>query len=70
MKKRFVAAVLAALLCAGLVPSASAAFTDVTDPDNRGRVESVLSVLPLAAMLILFGGFDAMTAAGRCLIVP
>ncbi|HIV87967.1 MAG TPA: MFS transporter [Candidatus Pygmaiobacter gallistercoris] len=39
--------------------------TDVTDPDNRGRVESVLSVLPLAAMLILFGGFDAMTAAGR-----
>ncbi len=39
--------------------------TDVTDKDNRGRVESVLSVLPLAAMLILFGGFDGMTAAGR-----
>ena len=32
MKKRFLAAMLAALLCAGLVPSASAAFTDVTAP--------------------------------------
>lgn len=34
MKKRFLAAVLAALLCAGLAPSAPAAFTDVADPET------------------------------------
>ncbi len=39
--------------------------TDVTHEDNRGRVESVLSVLPLVAMLIIFGGFSWMTDAGR-----
>ena len=39
--------------------------TDVTDTRNRGRVESVLAVLPLVAMLIIFGGLDWLTAAGR-----
>ena len=33
MKIRFLAAVLAALLCAGLAPPATAAFTDVTERD-------------------------------------
>lgn len=41
MKKRFLAAVLVALLCAGLVPSASAAFTDVTDPEMAQAVEAL-----------------------------
>lgn len=41
MKKRFVAAALAALLCAGLVPSASAVFTDVTDPEVAQAVEAL-----------------------------
>ncbi|MGI5928376.1 S-layer homology domain-containing protein [Pseudoflavonifractor sp.] len=48
MKKRFVAAALAALLCAGLVPSASAAFTDVTDPEMAQAVE-VLSGLGIVS---------------------
>ena len=48
MKKRFVAAVLAALLCAGLVPSASAVFTDVTDPEVARAVE-VLSGLGIVS---------------------
>ena len=39
--------------------------TDVTDEHNRGRVEAVLAILPLVAMLVIFGGFDWMTAAGR-----
>ncbi len=39
--------------------------TDVTDTQNRGRVESVLAVMPLIAMLIIFGGMDWLTAAGR-----
>lgn len=48
MKKRFLAAVLAALLCAGLMPSASAAFTDVTDPEVAQAVE-VLSGLGIVS---------------------
>ena len=39
--------------------------TDVTAEENRGRVESVLSALPLLAMLVIFGGFDAMTQQGK-----
>ena len=48
MKKRFLAAVLAALLCAGLAPSAPAAFTDVTDPETARAVE-VLSGLGIVS---------------------
>lgn len=39
----------------------------VTDhvPDGlRGRVESVLAILPLVSMLVIFGLFDGMTQAG------
>ncbi|MET7706456.1 MFS transporter [Micromonospora sp. NPDC005413] len=39
--------------------------TDVTRPANRGRVESVLAVMPLLAMLAVFGGFDGLTRAGQ-----
>lgn len=39
--------------------------TDVTNEDNRGRVETVLAVMPLVAMLVVFGALDGLTAAGR-----
>jgi MFS family permease len=38
--------------------------TDVTRPENRGRVESVLAVMPLIAMLVIFGGFDGLARTG------
>lgn len=43
----------------------NAYVTDVTVPENRGRVESVLAVLPLLSMLVIFGAFDGMTQQGR-----
>ncbi|MGV9773832.1 MFS transporter [Streptosporangium sp. NPDC003464] len=39
--------------------------TDVTHPGNRGRVESVLAIMPLVSMLAVFGGFDSLTRAGN-----
>lgn len=39
--------------------------TDNTCDDNRARIESVLSILPLVAMLIIFGAFDSLTQQGR-----
>ena len=39
--------------------------TDVTDETNRGRVETVIAVLPMAAMLLVFGVLDGFTAAGQ-----
>ena len=39
--------------------------TDNTCDENRAKVESVLSVLPLIAMLIIFGAFDRLTQEGR-----
>ncbi|MER7417284.1 MFS transporter [Micromonospora peucetia] len=38
--------------------------TDVTRPANRGRVEAVLAIMPLLAMLVIFGGFDGLARAG------
>ncbi len=43
----------------------NAYITDVTDQSNRGRVESVLAILPLIAMLVIFGLFDGLTQQGR-----
>ena len=43
----------------------NAYVTDVTDSGNRGRVESVLAILPLISMLIIFGFFDGLTQQGR-----
>lgn len=35
-------------------------ITDSTNVDNRGKIEGVLAILPLMALLIIFGGFDIM----------
>lgn len=43
----------------------NAYVTDVTNDKIRGKVESVLAVLPLVSMLIIFGGFDSLTKQGR-----
>lgn len=43
----------------------NAYITDMVDNDSRGKVESVLAILPLISMLIIFGGFDAMTQRGE-----
>lgn len=43
----------------------NAYITDVTETGNRGRVEAVLSTLPLISMLLIFGLFDGLTQAGR-----
>jgi len=39
--------------------------TDVTVPENRGRVETVLAVMPLVAMLVVFGLLDGLTQQGK-----
>ena len=41
----------------------SAWVTDNTESSYRGRVESILSILPLAAMLIVAGGFGMIVEA-------
>lgn len=43
----------------------NAYVTDQVPNEKRGRVESVLAVLPLLAMLIIFGVFDGMTKRGN-----
>ncbi len=40
-------------------------ITDVTDETNRGKSETVLAIMPLLAMLIIFGGFDGLTQSGN-----
>lgn len=44
--------------------SFNAWVTDTTSPSNRGRVESVLAMLPLVSMLLVFGGLDGLTKSG------
>ncbi len=39
--------------------------TDITVPENRGRVEAVLAVLPLLSLLLVFAAFDGLTQSGR-----
>ncbi len=39
--------------------------TDITDDNNRGKVEGVLATLPLIALLIIFGAFDSLTKNGQ-----
>lgn len=36
----------------------NAYVTDTTNTNNRGKVESILSILPLVSMLIIFGGSE------------
>lgn len=45
--------------------SFNAWVTDSTVPANRGRVDGVLAVMPLLAMLVIFGALDPLTQAGR-----
>ncbi|MDQ2624610.1 MAG: MFS transporter [Actinomycetota bacterium] len=39
--------------------------TDSTVPENRGRVDGVLAVMPLMAMLLVFGALDGLTQAAQ-----
>ena len=39
--------------------------TDVTEVHNRGRVETVLAIMPLVAMLVVFGALDGLTQKGN-----
>ncbi len=43
----------------------NAFVTDNTNPENRGKAESVLATLPLISMLIIFGLFGGMTTEGK-----
>ena len=43
----------------------NAYITDVTETENRGKVESILAILPLMSMLVIFGLFDGMTQKGQ-----
>ncbi len=42
----------------------NAFVTDRIPDEKRGKVESVLAILPLLSMLVIFGLFDGMTQAG------
>lgn len=39
--------------------------TDVTDGSNRGKAETVLQAMPLAAMLVVFGALDVFKQRGE-----
>ena len=39
--------------------------TDVTTEKNRGRVETVLAIMPMVAMLLVFGLLDGLTQTGQ-----
>ncbi|MGX1702747.1 MFS transporter [Microbacterium sp. NPDC055357] len=39
--------------------------TESTEPGNRGRVDGVLAIMPLLAMLLVFGALDGLTQAGE-----
>ena len=43
----------------------NAYITDTTDNTNRGKVESVLAILPLVSMLIIFGLFAGLADSGQ-----
>ena len=43
----------------------SAWVTDVTDITNRGLVDVIISMMPIAALMIIFVGFDGLTQNGQ-----
>ncbi len=43
----------------------SAWVTDVTDISNRGLVDVIISMMPIAALMIIFVGFDGLTRNGQ-----
>ncbi|WP_262406165.1 MFS transporter [Protaetiibacter sp. SSC-01] len=40
-------------------------ITDATTPRTRGRVDGVVAIMPLIAMLVVFGALDGLTRAGE-----
>ena len=40
-------------------------ITDITDITNRGLVDVILSMMPIAALMIIFVGFDSLTKNGQ-----
>ncbi|MBR3704932.1 MAG: MFS transporter [Oscillospiraceae bacterium] len=45
--------------------SFNAWVTDITTEKNRGRVETVLAIMPMVAMLLVFGLLDGLTQTGQ-----
>ena len=43
-------------------------ITDVTTPGTRAKAEGVLQVMPLAALLVIFGVFDSFTQKGQWMV--
>lgn len=43
-------------------------ITDVTTSDNRAKAEGVLQIMPLAALLVIFGVFDSFTQKGQWMV--
>lgn len=43
----------------------SAWVTDSTDDSNRGRIDGILQIMPMVAMLVVFGALDGFTQAGN-----
>ena len=39
-------------------------ITDISDTTNRGKIDVVLSIMPVASMVILFVGLDSLTGEG------
>ncbi len=39
--------------------------TDMTDTSNRGKLDTVLSMMPVFAMVVVFVGLDSLTAKGK-----
>lgn len=39
--------------------------TDNTDDSNRGRIDAVLQIMPMVAMLVVFGALDPLTKDGH-----
>ena len=40
-------------------------ITDVTEPQNRGKTETVLAIMPLLAMVVVFGVLAPLTMQGK-----
>ncbi len=61
----FMDCVMSAIGSAANDAAFSAWITDVTDVSNRGTVDIVLSIMPIAALIVIFAGFDGMTTSGN-----
>ena len=43
-------------------------ITDVTIPENRGKTETVLAIMPLLAMVVVFGALAPLTMQGKWML--